>query len=35
VFDGVEDVEVGEGADDGKEDDGFYGSVCCMESEWP
>lgn len=35
VLDGVEDVEVGEGADDGEEDDGLDGRVCGMEREGP
>jgi hypothetical protein len=35
VFDGIEDVEIGESADDGEEDDGFYGCVCCMEGKGP
>lgn len=33
VFDGVEDVEIGKGADDAEEDDCFYGCIGCMKSE--
>jgi hypothetical protein len=35
MLDGVEDVEVGEGADDTEEDNGFDGCVSRMQREWP
>ncbi|KAF9529997.1 hypothetical protein CPB83DRAFT_851400 [Crepidotus variabilis] len=33
MFDSVQDVEIGESADDAEEDDGFDGGVCGVESE--